>query len=109
MCGGGGSSRKKTNTPATPPVNQTIQDMIRALEIGPTGYSEAMRVNLGIDAPTGGPKPQSGMAGQVPSFTGYDPVAATPDPVRPAMPVSTAPTTFDPNLLLLQTATDKKR
>ncbi|MBT1154382.1 hypothetical protein J1C56_02125 [Aminobacter anthyllidis] len=93
MCGG--DDKKKTTAPAatsTPVMPQAVQDAIRALEMGPTGYNEAMRINLGLDKQQGGARPQSGMTGGVPSFTGYTPVATTPDPLKPMLGTAPFPT-----------------
>lgn len=93
MCGGSKKKAAPAATPApTPVVPQAVQDAIRALEMGPTGYNEAMRVNMGLDKQQGGARPQSGMTGGVPSFTGYTPVAATPDPLKPMLGTAPFPT-----------------
>jgi len=83
MCGGGNKKGTATQAPtATPPVPEIVQAAIRALEVGPTGYNEAMRENIGADIQMGGARPVSGMTRTAPSFTGYQPVAATPDPLK---------------------------
>lgn len=118
MCGG--DNKKPALAPAkpAPPVPQIVQDMMRATDLGPTGYTDAMRANMGLNTQQGGAKPVSGMTRSVPSFTGYVPVAAKPDPLipilakaalpkpvakpvakTPVVPITTAPST-NPNAAL---------
>lgn len=80
MCGGG---KKQETAPVvpTPPTPQIVQDMLRANDLGPTGYTDAMRANLGLDTQWGGVQPTSGMVNSVPAFTGYKPVRPPADPL----------------------------
>ena len=63
--------------------------MLRATELGPTGYNDAMRVNVGIDTPPISAAGTSAMMGSAPSFTGYQPTPFKPDPLAPALPRDT--------------------
>lgn len=64
------------------------ESMLQALQYGPTGYTDAMRANLGMDVPNagfqGGQRQVSEMM-KYPSPTGYQPVAPTYDPLAPAL------------------------
>lgn len=89
MCGGsknkssGGGSDDYT----APDPSPTVQSMIEALTYGPTGYSDDMMKNLGMDTINpgfqGGARPVSAMT----TFpvNGYQPRAVTPDPLQPAL------------------------
>lgn len=67
------------------PAAATTDPLARALQIGPTAYSPAIRKNLGLDVQQGGKFPVSGMTKTAPAFTGYKPVAAKPDPLVPLL------------------------
>lgn len=70
-----------------PDPSPVAQTMIDALTYGPTGYSDDVMRNLGMDVANpgyqGGPRPTSGMT-QDPVM-GYQPRAVTPDPLKPAL------------------------
>lgn len=60
-------------------------DVNAQLMKGPTHYPTYVRKNLGMDIQMGGKQPTSGMtqSAPMPAVTGYQPVAAKPDPVIP--------------------------
>jgi len=60
---------------------------------GPTGYNPAIRHNLGLDIPTGGAQPVSGMTKYVPmpGVTGYKPKSLPVTPLKPLLPAYVAP------------------
>jgi hypothetical protein len=87
--------------------NFILQLMQMLAGSGPTGYSPAIRQNLGMNTPQGGAFQTSGMT-QTMGPQGYKPRAVRPDPViapipfKPVNPTTTptaptAPTPVDPN------------
>lgn len=86
-------NNKKTEKPAVQtPVTWAAQQ-------GPTGYTDAMRANLGLDVQQGGQSPTSGMAAVSPNAGTpywYDPVAAQANPLQALLGVTPMPTTPAP-------------
>lgn len=86
--GGGGSSGGGGDAGDDEAMTTPAESMLQALQYGPTGYTDAMRANLGMDVPNagfqGGQRPVSEMM-KYPSPTGYQPVAPTYDPLAPAL------------------------
>ncbi len=93
MCGGGKDDKPVTPaTPPMPPLPQIALDMVRAADLGPTGFTKDMRGNLGMDIQMGGAKPTSGMTkAPMTAVTGYVPVAAPADPLVPIIPYVAPP------------------
>jgi hypothetical protein len=92
--------------PAKPAEPQTsfIQQLMQMLAgSGPTGYSPAIRQNLGMNTPQGGAFQTSGMT-QTMGPQGYKPRAVRPDPVTPPIPSNPVNPTVTPNTPTTPTA-----
>lgn len=75
--------------PAAPKVE--TDPIVRASTMGPTQYTPAIRANMDLDTPKGGPFQTSGMTEGVPDWTGYTPRPVRADPVEQLLSAYVAP------------------
>ena len=99
MCGGG-SKKEEAATPEAAPISPIAQSMIDMASAGPTGYSDHVRKNLGMDVRNrgyqGGKYPRSKMTrGKLPFGAKQQAPKANPllDLLAPPMPVTEPPKT----------------